>query len=61
VGLRLKSLVCRGQLRASRVFLALRCMTLKKVLRVGAMRCWLHLATKALGVGPAKRCLVLSL
>jgi hypothetical protein len=36
-------------------------MTLEKVLGVGAVRRWLYLATKALGVDHAKRCLVLSL
>jgi hypothetical protein len=41
--------------------LALRWMTLEKVPRVGAVRRWLYLATKALGVGPARHCLVLSL
>jgi hypothetical protein len=34
---------------------------LEKVLGVGAMRRWLHFAAKALGVGPARRCLVLAL
>jgi hypothetical protein len=29
--------------------------------RVGAVRRWLYLAAKALGVGPARRCLILSL
>jgi hypothetical protein len=46
----------------SRVFsLALRWVTLEKVFGVGAVRRWLYLAPKALGVGPAKHCLVLSL
>jgi hypothetical protein len=34
---------------------------LEKVLGVCVMRCWLYLATKAPRVGPARRCLVLSL
>jgi hypothetical protein len=33
---------------------------IEKVLEVGAARCWLYLAAKALGVGPARYCLVLS-
>jgi hypothetical protein len=36
-------------------------MTLEKVSGVGAVRHWLYLAAKALRVGPARRCLVLSL
>jgi hypothetical protein len=43
------------------VFLALRWMTLEKVLRVSVVRRWLYLAAKALGVGSARRCLALSL
>jgi hypothetical protein len=43
------------------VFSALRWVTLKKVLRVGAMRRYLYLAAKVLGVVPARRCLVPSL
>jgi hypothetical protein len=39
------------------VFLALRWMTLEKVPGVGAMRHWLYLVAKALGVGPAVRIL----
>jgi hypothetical protein len=35
-----------GVLLGSRVFLALRWMTLEKVLGVGAVRCWLYLAAK---------------
>jgi hypothetical protein len=34
---------------------------LKKVLGVGAVRRWLYFFAKALGVGPARRCLILSL
>jgi hypothetical protein len=45
----------------SRLFLALRWMTLEKVLGVGAMRHWLYLAAKALGVGPTRHSLVSSL
>jgi hypothetical protein len=46
----------------SRVFsLALSWMTLEKVPGVGAMRCWFYLVAKALGVGPARHRLVLSL
>jgi hypothetical protein len=30
-------------------------MTLEKVLGVGVVRCWLYLATKVLGVDPARR------
>jgi hypothetical protein len=40
--------------------LALRWTTLEKVPVVGAARRWLYLAVKALGVGPARRCLVFS-
>jgi hypothetical protein len=40
--------------------LVLRWMTLKKVPGVGIVRRWLYLAAKALGVGPTRRCLVLS-
>jgi hypothetical protein len=36
-------------------------MTLQKVPGVGAVRRWLYLAAKALGVSPARRCLILSL
>jgi hypothetical protein len=51
-----------GVLISSRVFsIALRWTTLEKVPRVGAMRRCLYLASKALGVGLARRCLVLSL
>jgi hypothetical protein len=57
----LRRLVHRGRLGASRVFLALRWMTLEKVLRVSVVRRWLYLAAKALGVGSARRCLALSL
>jgi hypothetical protein len=39
------------------VFLALRWMILEKVSGVGAMRHWLYLVAKALGVGPAVRIL----
>jgi hypothetical protein len=39
----------------------LRWTTIKKVPRVGAVRCWFYLVAKALGVGPARQCLVLSL
>jgi hypothetical protein len=38
----------------------LRWTTLGKVPRVGAVRHWLYLAAKALGVGPVMCCLVLS-
>jgi hypothetical protein len=38
----------------------LRWTTLEKVPGVGTVRHWLYLAAKALGVGRAKRCLVLS-
>jgi hypothetical protein len=50
-----------GVLISSREFLALRWMTLEKVPGVGAVRRWLYLAAKALGISPAKRYLVLSL
>jgi hypothetical protein len=40
--------------------LALRWTTLENVPGVDAVRRWLYLAAKALGVGPASRCLVLS-
>jgi hypothetical protein len=57
----LRRLVHRGRLGASRVFLALRWMTLEKVLRVSVVRRWLYLTAKALRVGPARHCLILSL
>jgi hypothetical protein len=41
--------------------LALSWTTLKKVPGVGAVRRWLYLAAKALGVGPARCYLILSL
>jgi hypothetical protein len=50
-----------GVRACSRVFWALRWMTLEKVPRVGDVRHWLYLVAKALGVGPARHCLVLSL
>jgi hypothetical protein len=43
------------------VFLVLRWMTLEKVPRAGAVRRWLYLSAKVLGVDPARRCLILSL
>jgi hypothetical protein len=61
VGPRLRRSVHRGQLGAFEVFLALRWMTLKKVLGVGVVRRWLYLAAKALRVGPARHCFVVSL
>jgi hypothetical protein len=39
----------------------LRWMTLEKAPRVSAVRRWLYMATKALGFGPARHCLVLLL
>jgi hypothetical protein len=57
----LRRSVCRDRLGHSGVFLALRWTTLEKVLGVSVMRRWLYLAAKALGVCPARRCLVLSL
>jgi hypothetical protein len=55
----LRRSICRGRLRASGVLLVLRWTTIKKVLGVNAMKCWLYLAAKALGVGPARHCLLL--
>jgi hypothetical protein len=51
----------RSVLLGSQVFLELRWMTLEKVLGVGAMRCWLYLVAKVIGVGPTRRCLAPSL
>jgi hypothetical protein len=48
-------------LLSSRVYLALRWMTLEKVFGVGAVRRWHYLATRVLGVGPARRYLFPSL
>jgi hypothetical protein len=48
-----------GVLIGSREFLTLRWMALEKVAIAGFVRCWLYLAAKALGVGPARHCLVL--
>jgi hypothetical protein len=48
-----------GVLIGSREFLTLRWMALEKVAIAGFVRCWLYLASKALGVGPARHCLVL--
>jgi hypothetical protein len=45
---------------SSRVFLVLRWMTLEKVLGVRIERRWLYLAARVLGVGPTRRCLILS-
>jgi hypothetical protein len=58
---RLEKSVHRCRLRASGVFLALRWTTLEKVPGVSVVRHWLYLATKVLGVGPTKRCLIPSL
>jgi hypothetical protein len=44
----------------SREFLTQGWMTLEKVPKVGAVRRWLHLAAKALGLDPTRHCLVLS-
>jgi hypothetical protein len=38
-----------------------RWMTLEKIPGVSAVRRWLYFVAKTLGVGPARRCLVLSL
>jgi hypothetical protein len=57
----LRRSVRRGWLGTYELFLVLRWMTLEKVLKVSVVSFWFYLAANALGVGPARHCVVLSL